>query len=726
MTNPRMGGLDGNLNPRLLPSMEPGQSGLAGMGVGLSGMQNAGSKMGDLRVGPLVLKGQSPPSYHVATGGSQLVSYSSNSVLPTTFSSSSGLHSSVTDSPLFESPVSSLQDQELDRLITNLDDVVPKRPTNLDLLPQKRNFPSPSPTPNNVTSNLNHLVKFRPPLGSPSLSSTGSRPTSMAPTLPTISPTFSQMGESLSDHSTGNTPTTMPPARFPLDRSHQTSSDVHNISQHWNLGVSVPPNPSSSASSPFPPSEGYSITLMNRQPYLPSFDKTNHRHPQHTSKNLTDFSKPHFPGGFVNGRHVPQDIPLAELNSPPDSTYTPRTHHSHSGNHGNSHTSTQVSNQILSPLAPGNRLPNHVPSDLPGDLSLVTPLGFGSDAPGMDDYLQQYLDEGRENSRRGPECGTGGLRQHSVPREGLSPGGKFPGINSPLGKVKNRKFSESPKAFQGKQKRSSIASLEGVNASTPVSPLHTLLASPRSQEELHSSPNERLSSYNTEKVNNTASRGLHSAHNLVHSSEKRPDHMMPHGKGETVQSPAQQPLSPLQHQNHLTSTANNISRSPTQDNTDTSLKPSLSESTTGMDTGAISDGCSSSGVSSASSKFFSSSDGSSPNDSSGIATSSPKATSPDSPSLSKSHFNYPLPDSDTESESNLLSPIHEPFPTLRDEGEYMIQDPLLRPPDPPRHSADIDLNPKVHIYEVRRMYMVILNTCKWQPPPCKNKVFSGS
>jgi len=48
-----------------------------------------------------------------------------------------------------------------------------------------------------------------------------------------------------------------------------------------------------------------------------------------------------------------------------------------------------------------------------------------------------------------------------------------------------------------------------------------------------------------------------------------------------------------------------------------------------------------------------------------------------------------------------LSPIHEPFPTLRDEGEYMIQEPLLRPPDPPRHSADIDLNPKVHIYEVQ-------------------------
>ena len=59
LTNPRMGGLDGNFSPRLMPPMEPGQSSLgAGMGIGLSGMQDAGNRMGDLGVGPLMLKGR--------------------------------------------------------------------------------------------------------------------------------------------------------------------------------------------------------------------------------------------------------------------------------------------------------------------------------------------------------------------------------------------------------------------------------------------------------------------------------------------------------------------------------------------------------------------------------------------------------------------------------------------------------------------------------------------
>ena len=122
----------------------------------------------------------------------------------------------------------------------------------------------------------------------------------------------------------------------------------------------------------------------------------------------------------------------------------------------------------------------------------------------------------------------------------------------------------------------------------------------------------------------------------------------------------------------------------------------------------------SSGVSSASTKFSTttcSSGQSSPIDSASPSTilNSPSSVSP-SPILND-NFSYNLVEngdrerkrtvSQDSSSEGLLDQIYEPYPALSsDEGEYMVESPDLRPPPPPKMKGKIDLHPKVPIYEV--------------------------
>ena len=120
----------------------------------------------------------------------------------------------------------------------------------------------------------------------------------------------------------------------------------------------------------------------------------------------------------------------------------------------------------------------------------------------------------------------------------------------------------------------------------------------------------------------------------------------------------------------------------------------------------------SSGVSSASTKFSRMSCSSGQSSPLGFASPTALNSPSVSPSPSSLEDYSPLDKNDrnrTESRGSCSSPdgllnqIYEPYPDLsNDEGEYMIENPDLRPPPPPRVKGKIDLNPKVPIYEVRK------------------------
>ena len=668
-------GLDSTFTSRVMPPMEPEESNPgSGMGIRPGRMQNFGDGVGGNH--RIAAKGQSPN--FISPARRDLNTSRTKSVLPTAQPhvhdslnsmqpSPANLSLPPSNPPYVESELGSPRDPDLQHLIASLEgpDDIPtptQRPANLNILPLKRKssyLSSPvDPLHNTVTSNQNHLTDIHPSPVSIPLASTRDR---HACHTPTISPSFSQKSDSPSDHSTGTTPTAPHQPRHPLDQVLFSDGRVNDISPNHSLGSFLPPRPpssSSSAANHFQPSESCSITLIPRRHYQPNLDKT------HPDKNFTDFGKAHFTSGFTNGQHHrPSDLPTlptTPFNVLQSSTSIPQFQIPHSTSPGirptlpPSYSSLFKERGKLPPPPPygqhpGPFSPINTSIDLPGDLSSITPLGFGSEVSGMDDYLQRYLTEGQESASRGQGKETKGvcIKRESVfsPRESV-PSPQTPSRTSP--------FVGSPKTVQ---KRSSIGSPSSVLS--PLSPLHTLLSSPHS----------------IEKIDNTAWTGQHDHAQLV--SPFQPRHM---------------PFSPL------------VS-SPTKNSTP--LRISSSENA--ADTGGISDGSSSSsGVSSARTKLSTNSGSSSPTDSSGIVASSPKIMQRNYASplrLKESHFNYPVPDekepeSDTELEPDLLSPIHEPFPQLQEEGEYMVQDPELRPPDPPKHSPDIDLNPKVQIYKV--------------------------
>ena len=54
--------------------------------------------------------------------------------------------------------------------------------------------------------------------------------------------------------------------------------------------------------------------------------------------------------------------------------------------------------------------------------------------------------------------------------------------------------------------------------------------------------------------------------------------------------------------------------------------------------------------------------------------------------------------------------MYEPYPALsNNEGEYMIENPELRPPNPPKLKEKLDLQPKVQIFEVRYTLKLFCN-----------------
>ena len=124
---------------------------------------------------------------------------------------------------------------------------------------------------------------------------------------------------------------------------------------------------------------------------------------------------------------------------------------------------------------------------------------------------------------------------------------------------------------------------------------------------------------------------------------------------------------------------------------------------------------SSSGVSSASTKLSTtcSSESSSPTD-----TISPLIVTSPTTSLGvnyESRFNYPLPsESVSDRKGSTLSEEGDercdqtsvPYPDFGDNREYMIQEPELKPPNPPSVSdKEIELKPKVTIFEVRLIFL---------------------
>lgn len=86
------------------------------------------------------------------------------------------------------------------------------------------------------------------------------------------------------------------------------------------------------------------------------------------------------------------------------------------------------------------------------------------------------------------------------------------------------------------------------------------------------------------------------------------------------------------------------------------------------------------------------------------------------PSSSTHHFSYPStshgaapsPHKPRPSRPSLLDPIPEPFPFLSSEAEYMRMSPELRPPSPPRYREGMDLSPQVEIYQVRKVWGIII------------------
>ena len=215
--SPRMGitGLDGIFNSRVMPPMEPEESNPgSGMGIRPGRMQNFSDGMGGKDQGP----------NFISPAGRDLNTSRTKSVLPTAqphvYDSLNSMQPSPANLPLappnppyVESELGSPRDPDLQHLIASLEgpDDIPtptQRPANLGILPLKRKsscFSSPAdPLHNTVTSNQNHLTSVHPSPISIPLASARDR---HACHTPTISPSFSQKSDSLSDHSTGTTPT---------------------------------------------------------------------------------------------------------------------------------------------------------------------------------------------------------------------------------------------------------------------------------------------------------------------------------------------------------------------------------------------------------------------------------------------------------------------------------------------------------------------------------------
>lgn len=298
-------------------------------------------------------------------------------------------------------------------------------------------------------------------------------------------------------------------------------------------------------------------------------------------------------------------------------------------------------------------------ADLPGDLSAISPLELDKDVCVGEQYLNEYLNYSSS--------------QESLLNKAIGNGEQFP----PSQAVPRRSSSQKISSYLN----------ELSHDHQTGQPSATLLqaGSPLSQAYPISIQKKKLS-VNSEQVSTTENRTVseNTTSNTSHSVPfTRPSKLERVGVRETY---AGLPSSPDSIVNPL------------------SILPKSSDVCE-----TISD--SSSGVSSAGTKLSTSSGGNSPLVSPTIAT-SPKMLHLSSPTHNRPFSYLDQSDDDSSSEfDELLDPIYEPYPALGDDGEYMVHDPDLKPPEPPEVKGELDLKPEVPIFKVMCTMCHMLHLC---------------
>ena len=285
-------------------------------------------------------------------------------------------------------------------------------------------------------------------------------------------------------------------------------------------------------------------------------------------------------------------------------------------------------------------------TDFPGDLSAISPLRLDKDGEA---YMNEYLkDSSSQESLLNKAVGNGELTTpvQSVPRRSSSQT-----ISSYLNELSHdHQTGQLPSATL----------LQAGSPSSPADPISI-------QKEKQSLTSKRFRSLENRTMSTNAS-----THSIPFNIPSQLESLSTVGVRETYTG---SPSSPDSIDNHL------------------SILPKSSDVCE-----TVSD--SSSGVSSAGTKLSTSSGGNSPLVSPTIATSTNLLH------LSSPTHNHPfsyLGQSDDDSSSEideLLDPIYEPYPALGNDGEYMVRDPDLKPPEPPEVEGELDLSPEVPIFEV--------------------------
>ena len=576
------------------------------------------------------------------------------------------------------------------------------RPADLVLLPQKRSsgeFPSPvcplSATPSHFTRDLSSHH-------SSPMSPANERPLAVASSWRTKRPSASHLGNTLSEYS----PTAS--NGLAIQKSRYSQSLVTASSPVLLLSTAE----GKTASNHLPSSAAngsYSIASLPRQPYSPNTISTPATNSLVSKKlqelpetslnsrvppNVNPFSDGSFDPSVKIGnlfQHVSMYESRQNQESPPFHTISTLPRESHSKptpNHARvkkSSVSDDLGQSLGSDL-PGDDLGQSLGSDLPGDLSVISPLNFDS---GIDDYLHRYLSESQsQESLHQPGKGASSENRKRQASGDSNVSLLSPSSTSPSGFLVNSESRREERVSVCSPSNKTILMSAGNGGC--ITALSPQLLSPRQEVEVVTVPNGRVSPHSSERVDATSlPQQLVVA--IARDKARRPTSLSPR---------------PSQEDNHLPDLLLSPRKSASEGDTPTRERDSgIGETTTVSE--SISD--SSSVFSSREAKFSTTSSCNSPLNSSPYFMSPKASPITPSPLAANSHFGYPYPSLPAEtgddwspapSPTGRMSPIPEPYPSLGEEGEYMVQDPELRPPDPPPHSDDINLFPKVPIYEV--------------------------
>ena len=550
------------------------------------------------------------------------------------------------------------------------------RPIDLALLPQKRSsseFPVPgrplSATSTHFTGDL--FTHFSSPL-SPA-NSVGERPLAMpsgrwakhpndtafenSPMTPSsVGPRVQRVGSAdSSGFSTGST-SVLPGSPA------STSNGSYSI-------ASLPRRPySQNRISPLG-----SNALSSKRPRKLSESSVNSRAPP----NVNPFSRGTFDTAVKMGDLLQHASVYKTQEAPP--------FHTTSTLPGESHFKTVPSHTRAAKSSVSDGLGQPLGTDLPGDLNVVSPLNFDS---GMDEYLDHFLNGSQSQVALGLHDPGRKTSVESQASEHPHVSVSTPGLNSLFANAGSRQEERVPLfSPPGNAVLTPSGTGSWITAQSP-----RLLLSPRQEVQVLKIPNGRVSPHDSESFHAAPS----------------PQQPVTPGRDRFIASSAKRPTSlsprPPQEDNRLPDPLLSPHKSPSEDDTPTRERDSgIGETTAVSET--VSD--SSSVFSSREAKLSTSSPDPSPNPAFASPRPSPLTFTP-SPLATSTHFGYPYPLpgeagddwSPTPSPSGRVSPIPEPHPSLGEEGEYMLQDPELRPPDPPTHTDDVVLNPKVPIYPV--------------------------